>query len=476
MKLRKKSLILISVLMLLLVFITASSVLASSAKYVFMFVGDGMANPQVAAAEAFLASQEGKIGQQQLSFTSFPGQGMQTTYANDRFITGSAASATAMASGVKTNIGYVGVDSNSNSVKSIAELAKEAGMKVGIVSSVTIDHATPAAYYAHVPNRGEYYKIGQQMAESNFDYIAGGMPRVDCTPDGEASVPEIMSQKGWLTINAGENPQNFSELNKSPKKVFAYQKGFAGGAFDYEIDRSQEELDLASFTRKGIELLDNPEGFFMMVEGGKIDWAGHANDAVTNIYDTIAFDRAVAEAVKFYNAHPTETLIVVTGDHECGGLTLGWAGTGYETAFDVFSNQKVSFEWFDHNVLKPYKEKTNSENAELKDLEDEIEKYFGLSSWSEREKELLEKAFARSIYGEEEKANDEETYILYGGYEPLTVTLTHILNNRAGVSWGSYKHTGVPAPIYALGQGYDLFDGYYDNTDIFNKLIQAINL
>ncbi|WP_347877259.1 alkaline phosphatase [Halanaerobium saccharolyticum] len=284
-------------------------------------------------------------------------------------------------------------------------------------------------------------------------------------------------EKGWLTINADKDPAQFLSLKKGESKpVFAYQAGFASGAFEYEIDRQEDDLDLADFTRKGIEVLDNANGFFMMVEGGKIDWAGHANDAVTNIYDTIAFDKAILEAVKFYNQHPDETLIVVTGDHECGGLTLGWSGTGYDSAFEIFSGQTVSFEWFDHNVLKPYKNTVDQATADIADLETEIEKYFGLSNFSEREQELLERAFVRTIEEEKERSDDEESYILYGGYEPLTVTLTHILNNRAGLSWTSYSHTGVPAPIYAQGKNHELFNGYYDNIDIYHKLVQAANL
>lgn len=174
MRLRKKKIILTTMLITVLLITAVSSAMAADhAKYVFMFIGDGMANPQITAAEAYLSSGGGNFSQQKLSFTGFPGQGMQSTYASDRFITGSAASATSMASGVKTNIGYVGVDSAQNSVKSISEMAKEAGMKVGIVSSVTIDHATPAAYYAHVKSRGEYYEIGKQLSKSGFDYIAG---------------------------------------------------------------------------------------------------------------------------------------------------------------------------------------------------------------------------------------------------------------------------------------------------------------
>ena len=115
----------------------------------------------------------------------------------------------------------------------------------------------------------------------------------------------------------------------------------------YDLDRTDGQWALADYVDKGIELLDNEKGFFMMVEGGKIDWACHANDAMASIKDTIALSNAVDEAVEFYNEHPDETLIIVTGDHETGGLTIGYAGTNYDLYFNNLSNQKISFSKFD---------------------------------------------------------------------------------------------------------------------------------
>lgn len=475
MLLKRRSVFISTLLVLLLVFSLSTTLYAyNGPNYVFMFVGDGMANSQINAAEAYKAAKnEGQDIPNNLNFTKFPEVGMSTTYAANRYITGSAAAATAFACGAKTNIGYLGVDVNEKSVKSIAEIAKEAGMKVGIVSSVTIDHATPAAYYSHVPDRGMYYEIGLQMAESGFDYFAGGKPRVDKTPEGEPTIPEVMAESNYNTINTNEDPELFEDLKSGP--AFVYQSGFAGGAFNYSIDREEKELTLADYTEKGIELLDNDDkGFFMMVEGGKIDWAGHANDAVSNIEDTLAFEDAVSKALEFYEEHPDETLIIVTGDHETGGLTIGWAGTQYESGFDQLVKQERSYEWFDEFVVKKYRDETNPEEAKLADLKDEIGNYFGLTDWSERETQKLEKAFERTMMGEKERPDDPETYLEYGSYEPLTVTLTHLLNQRAGLSWTSYSHTGVPVPVFAKGINAEKFNGFYDNTDIFTKLVETL--
>ncbi|WP_319415979.1 alkaline phosphatase [Marispirochaeta aestuarii] len=443
---------------------------ASQARYVFLFIGDGMALTQINAAEAYLKSQtETDVGVEKLAFSQFPNQGLTTTYDAGSFITDSASAGTAIATGHKTLSGVINMDT-SKSIKytTIAEMAKAAGMKVGVISSVNLDHATPACFYAKEASRNNYYNIGVQLANSNFDYFAGGMLRLDKTPQGQKNVHEIMAEKGWLIAS---NRNELRALRPGTRQVYAYSKGFAGNALDYAMDMKTDTISLAEYTSRGIELLDNENGFFMMVEGGKIDWACHANDAAASINDTIAFDNAVKEAVDFYNRHPEETLIIVTGDHETGGLSLGFAGTKYDSAFTEIGRQKMSFEAFDHYVLKPFKQ--NNPTGSLAQLMPEIRKNFGIDSLSPYESELLENAFNASMKGVGE---DEESYLLYGGYEPISVTLTHILNNRAGLAWASYSHTGVPVATFALGVGGELFNGYYDNTEIFRKAATVLGL
>lgn len=159
----------------------AKASLQARTKYIFLFIGDGMGLPQRNAAEIYLVSTEkiatapGLATETKLVMNTFPAQGMSTTYAADRLITGSAAAATALATGYKTNIGVINLDpTKTKKFKTIAEMAKESGMKIGIISSVSIDHATPAGFYAHQPSRGNYYEIAVEMAKSDFDYFAGG--------------------------------------------------------------------------------------------------------------------------------------------------------------------------------------------------------------------------------------------------------------------------------------------------------------
>jgi alkaline phosphatase len=253
-----------------------------------------------------------------------------------------------------------------------------------------------------------------------------------------------------------------------------------GAALPYDLDRRSRDISLAEFTKKGIELLDNEKGFFLMVEGGKIDWACHANDGRTSIQDTLAFDRAVEAAYAFYENHPEETLIVVTGDHECGGMTIGFAGTRYDMNFDLMAGQKVSFQKFSAEIMGAFKKSENPSFAAVQPL---IEENFGLvfegdpkdlRTLKPHEKKKIRKAFQRSLAGDTVQSGNPETYLLYGGYDPLTVTLTHILNQKAGLGWTSYKHTGVPVSTSAVGAGAEAFSGAYDNTDIGLTIMAAM--
>jgi alkaline phosphatase len=353
MKVRRVSFVLAVVLSIVCI-VSAIAQAGEPPKYVFFFIGDGMGTAQRIAAEEYLKASGEETS---LLMNRFPAFGMTTTYANDRFITGSAASATALACGVETNVGYVGVDPDFNSVETVAEKAKKKGMKVGIVSSVSIDHATPACFYAHQPSRNMYHEIDMELANSGFDYFGGGGfkdPAGKKSKNPQGNALEVAKQNGYTIVS---NKADFMALTKDSGKVIAYNDHLPDGmALPYVMDTKPTDITLPEFTQKGIELLDNPKGFFMMVEGGKIDWACHANDAATAILNTLEFDRAIKVGYEFYRAHPEETLIVVTGDHETGGLTLGFAGTRYDSFFDVLKVQKVSYDVFSREIFKGYKE------------------------------------------------------------------------------------------------------------------------
>ena len=460
----------------------------SGPKYVFYFIGDGLASVQIQAAEAYLANKveldevPGSQKAELLTMSQFPVNGMSTTYANNRFITGSAAAGTALACGEKTDINVIAKSPDlATDYKSLATAAKEKGMKVGIVSSVSIDHATPAVFYSNVDTRKMQYTIGHQLVQSNFDYFAGGSFRY---PDygtkqagyGETDMGNVIDAAvtaGWtLTYNVPE-----LEATIPGQKVIATTSLAGSAAMPYALDRPADNVTLKKFTEEGIRLLDNPNGFFMMVEGGKIDWACHANDARSAIDDTLAFDEAIKVAYDFYLAHPNDTLIVVTGDHECGGMTIGFAGTGYATAFEKIENQSVSYEAFAAD-LQAYAAGHTPIPLDMDfDIINLINDRFGLNynELNDFQKDQLENAFDKT-FKDETVNRPEEDNLLYGYYDPLTVTVTHLLNQEAGIAWTSYSHTGVPVPVLAVGSKSNLFHGFYDNTDIAKNIANAMGV
>ena len=446
------------------------------AKYVFFFIGDGMAMPQINSAEIFKGAEEStdRMNKGKLAFASLPYQGMQTTHAANTFITESAAAGTALATGHKTNNDVLGMDPTKTiKYTSMAELAKAKGMKVGIVSSVSLDHATPAAFYAHESTRKNYYEIATAMINSDFDYFAGGgLLAPTGSKKDRANVLELAGQKGYTVIHSNDEILN---LQPTGQKVIAICPNLAAEeAMAYDIDR-KDQLSLQDLTRKGIEMLDNPNGFFMMVEGGKIDWACHANDAGTTIHDVLAFDNAIKEALKFYAKHPDETLIVITGDHETGGMTIGFAGTGYETFFSKIKQQTVSFENFDKEI-QLYRQNVDPEYASLSDWIPYLTNQIGLPDLNDYDKSRLETALAATMNDPKKRSNDENSKLLYGSYEPFSVTATHILNQKAGIGWTTYAHTGVAVPVFAQGVGGAAFQGYYDNTDVAKKIMNIMNV
>lgn len=458
-------------------------------KYIFTFIGDGMSYVQVNSAQIYKGvTEQGGINLGKLAITQFPVVGSATTQDATSFAPDSASTATAISSGVKTHSGVIGYNADKQTKpESITEKLKKDGYKIGIVTSVSMDHATPAAFYAHVVSRSDMYDIALQLAHSNYDYFAGGsLVQPTGKNKDQESAFDIIESKGYQIVDTKEE---ILALNNKSEKVYAINPVLQdSNAISYDLDAEAGELRLKDFVKKGIDVLDNDEGFFMMVEGGKIDWAGHANDARSNIQDVIALDEAVQVAVDFAKQHPDETLILVTGDHETGGMTIGYAGTGYHTAFNLLENQTMSYVEFD-KLINEYKESTAMDKAKIEDVLPIIEENFGLVSPENaskaKDKELimtdyeytkLKDAFKETIKAKADRTSNVETNLLYGGYEPLTITLTHILNNKAGVGWASYAHTGVPVPVYAMGEGAGLFNGAYDNTDIFKKLVELCKL
>ena len=447
---------------------------AASPRYVFLFIGDGMSTPQRMVADEFSRA----IGRGGLAMNRLPYQSTTRTRSANAIITDSAAAATAIACGEKANNGALGIAPDGTRLESVAEVARGKGMKVGIMTTVTIVHATPAAFYAHRRSRSEYYGIALDLVASGFDYFAGGgvYDKYDDRKSSEyrGNVFDIARTAGYGVFT---NKADFAALKPGCGKVWGV---FENEALDFAIDRTVSRPPLSELVGKCIELLDGPQGFFIMAEGGKLDYAAHANDPATVVGEAIDMDDAVKTALVFADAHPEDTLVIVTGDHETGGMAMGFAGTGYKFYVGLLANQKCSSAEFD---LKIARRITENSKIRFADVKADVTAWFGLlfdaSEADTPEKKLLvmkeneiqdlERAFYADVAmiaakTAETRAHDAPRR------RKFAAAARRILSGHAGVGWSSSAHTALPTMTTAQGCGAENFIGFLENYDIARKL------
>lgn len=466
----KKLSLLLSFLLLVL------SGYAQQAKYVFYFIGDGMGVNQVQGTELYRGELEGKIGITPIWFTQFPYATTATTFSATNGVTDSAAAGTALATGNKTQNGTIGMKQDlQTEVSSVAVWAKNKGCRVGVTTNVSVDHATPAAFYAHDPSRGSYYKIGTDLYKAGFDFYAGSDfidPNNKDNKDGNSENLYTMAEKNGYTIARGY--KDYLKKCKKADKMILFQSEKASEkdrtAIPYAIDRTKDDLTLADITRSAINFLskDLSKGFFLMVEGGKIDWACHSNDAATAFHEVADMDEAVKVAYEFYSQHPDETLIVVTADHETGGFVLGTGA--YKLNLQVLKNQKVSESGFTR-ILNELRKKYNN-NVSWEKVQQALKENFGF--WdkvklNEKQEERLLAKYNNTFKGKEAKLEKSE----YAQDEPLAAEAKRIIDEIALVGWTSGGHSAGYVPVFAIGAGADLFQGRIDNTEIPIKIAKA---
>jgi len=305
------------------------------AKNVILLIGDGMGFAQVTAARIYHVGPDGDLNMDTLDYT-----GYVSTHSLNSLVTDSAAAGTALATGKKTNNRIISQSPTGKEYETILEVAKELGKATGIVTTARITHATPAVFGAHSSSRYNWDDIAKDyLYQVQPDLLLGGGLRYwldDSEPGSHRTVEKLMEQglseeeaqaddgliddaqrQGYAVVY---NQSELDALNMgSEDKVLGL---FALSHMSYEIERPPEEPHIAHMTQKALEFLEkDPDGFFLMVEGARIDHAGHANNITLNVHDTIAFDEAVGVALDFAEEHP-DTLVVVTADHECGGLSV----------------------------------------------------------------------------------------------------------------------------------------------------------
>ena len=247
-----------------------------------------------------------------LNIERCPYTGLTKTYSADNYITDSGAAGTALATGTKTKNGSIGMDANGNPVKSILEIAEEHGLATGLVSTSSLTHATPASFIAHQPGRGSYEDIAADFLKTDIDVFIGG------GSDHFSKRKDNINLLDSLKIKGSEVDTTLSAVLQSGSMKLA---GLTAPVHHpYRLKGRGNMLPEAS--AKAIEILSkNRKGFLLMVEGSQIDWAGHANAADTLIDETLDFDKAVGVALDFAKADG-HTLVIVTADHETGGVTI----------------------------------------------------------------------------------------------------------------------------------------------------------
>lgn len=442
-------------------------ILAQQAKYVFYFIGDGMGVNQVQGTELFQGELKGEIGIEPLCFTQFPAATVATTFSATNGVTDSAAAGTALATGNKTKNGAIGVLKDLETpVNSVAVWAKNSGRRVGIATSVSVDHATPAAFYAHEASRSSYYNIGTDLYTAGFDFYAGSdFMEPKNKKDSNAKNLYKMAEEYGYSIARGY--KDYTNKSAKADKMILFQTEEASSkdrsAIPYAIDRTEKDMTLEEITRSAIDFLskDLSKGFFLMVEGGKIDWACHSNDGATAFREVQDFDKAIKQAYEFYKQHPDETLIVVTADHETGGIVLG---TGqYKLNLKAIENQKTSESGFTKILNSMRKEYKN--NVPWKAVQDALEENFGF--WdeielSEEQETRLKSVYEKTLKGQKAKMEKSE----YAQDEALAAEAKRIINEIALIGWTSGGHSAGYVPVFAIGAGSENFSGRLDNTQI----------
>jgi len=293
---------------------------------VILMIGDGMGLPVISAAIT--------VSELPLNVERCTSIGMQKTSSDDRYITDSGAAGTALATGNKTKNGAIGVDSGGNRLKSILEIAEEYGLSTGLVSTSSLTHATPASFIAHQSDRSSYEDIALDFLKTDIDVLIGG------GYDHFAKRSDNLNLLDSLKIKGYEVDTSLTAILNSVSPKLA---GFTAPVHEpYRLKGRGEMLPLATW--KAIDILNkNNKGFFLMVEGSQIDWAAHANNADTLLVEVLDFDQAVGVALDFAQTDG-HTLVIITADHETGGVTI--------TGGDIKTHGvRLSFSTTDHTAV-----------------------------------------------------------------------------------------------------------------------------
>lgn len=445
--------------LLIAVFLTAfSTASAKTPKYVFFFIGDGMGLNSVYGAELLTAARNGQKFPQPSTISLLPYRTFVTTYSANSLTTDSAAAGTALATGVKTNNSMIGRDPEGNDVRNLVEYAREAGYGTAIVTTDGISHATPAAFFGHVNDRKDYEELNRQLIDGGADFFAGAGFSVNSKSEAPVtSGPEWVvkaREAGWNVL-VGKDA--FKDAAKTPRTICIAYEDKCG--LPYAIQ--QPDVRLEDLYKSALDnmMKYHRKGFFMMVESANIDHGGHENDVYAMLEEVNDFNSVVAMAVDFYKAHPDETLIVVTADHETSGLTLCSASRNIRPG--VLLNQKVAQGDLSRSLMQLAK----TGKPSWEDAKSIISEALGL--WKDVEVDYKEEYMLREIFETtvgRSRSSSEKT--LYASNERLASAAVTLLAKKAGMVMPVHNHSAAQVAVFSIGVGAEKIAACRDNTDI----------
>lgn len=423
---------------------------AETPKYIFYFIGDGMGMGHVMATRNYLRTVHHPDSLPLMM--TFPVASPVQTYSFSSTTTDSAAAGTALSTGTKTTNYMLGVSPDTVPVTSIAVDLKDQGYGIGIITSVAPDDATPGAFYAHVNNRKLFNDITADAAASGYDIIVGAGLR------GSAGAADVLRNGGFDVV------YGLDEFNASsaPRKFLLDTHKDHPWSVGYTIDGPWGSLTLPDMTRAAIShlTLTHPERFFLMCEGGNIDHAAHSNDGAAVIREVLAFQDAIRQAYDFYLEHPDETLIVITADHDTGGM----AAKG-NARFDLVDLQKMSKDKF-NEMCRDIAENASMSWPEMKTRLRELFSLGDAIPLTPEDEAELSAMFAATMSG---TAGSENT--IYNSYSDFVGRVFRIINEAIGIGWITGSHTSNPVPVFAIGNGAERFGYFMNNIDIPKAII-----
>ena len=416
----------------------APAIAVAAPKNIIYMIGDGM-GPTYLSAYRYYSDDTSTKAVENTIFDEL-WQGMASTYPDDdTYVTDSAAGATALATGFKSYNGAISVNRQHIPIGTMMQLAKRLGKANGIVASSQINHATPASFLAHNKSRRNY----DEIANMYVDYKINGMPVADVMLGGgtqyfQRKDRDLVAEFKQMGFQYADNWQNLDALTKAPALAL-----LADVALPSALDTKQER-QLATLTEKALSLLTPAEkGFVLMVEGSQIDWCGHDNDIACAMAEMNDFAKAIAVAKAYVDSHP-DTLLVITADHETGGMTLGAAGE-YLWLPEVVKQVKAT-----GRVIAEQVTKAASDDAALALWQ----QLTGIPLTAEEQAGLL-------------AARKQDATALRKMSNQLVAKYSY-------TGWTTGGHTAADVAVLAYGKDAKAFAGFQDNTQIAKKLIQYI--